>query len=132
MKHRWTGAGGALLLVAAVAQDRPATAQGSHDRWRVPITVVALAGPGCAPALGSVRVQAPSRGFRMPPVDRIVAAGERYSDLFNPGMVVRLTATPGPNARFVGWSGACTHDGPQCRIAVDRPRFAAANFCSDG
>jgi hypothetical protein len=46
---------------------------------------------------------------------------------YAPGTSVTLTATPGPESTFTGWSGACTGTGP-CVVKVDRTIDVTATF----
>jgi uncharacterized repeat protein (TIGR02543 family) len=46
---------------------------------------------------------------------------------YNAGIEVAVTATPGANCKFAGWSGACTGTGP-CKVKMDGPRKVTASF----
>jgi hypothetical protein len=48
---------------------------------------------------------------------------------FAGGTPVTLMATPGYNALFTGWSGACTGTGP-CVVTMDAPKSVVATFTS--
>ena len=50
------------------------------------------------------------------------------SQAYNPGAVVTLTATPGTNARFSSWTGACTGTSPTCTVAMTEQRQVTAGF----
>ena len=44
------------------------------------------------------------------------------------GSTVGLTATPGPGAKFAGWSGACTGTTPTCTVSMDASKQISARF----
>ena len=46
---------------------------------------------------------------------------------YNAGTDVSVTATPGTNCKFAGWSGACTGTGP-CKVKMDSPKKVTASF----
>ena len=46
---------------------------------------------------------------------------------YDAGTVVLLTATPGTNATFQGWTGACTGNG-DCMVTMDQARMVTATF----
>ncbi len=41
---------------------------------------------------------------------------------------VQLTATPGPNANFTGWTGACSGNNEICNVLMTQARDVTANF----
>ncbi len=41
---------------------------------------------------------------------------------------VQLTATPGPNANFAGWTGACSGNNTICNVLMTQARDVTANF----
>jgi List-Bact-rpt repeat protein/copper binding plastocyanin/azurin family protein len=55
-----------------------------------------------------------------------IACGGACAADFDYGMVVRLTAAPGPGSTFAGWTGACT--GAACALTVTADRAVTATF----
>jgi hypothetical protein len=47
---------------------------------------------------------------------------------FNAGTSVTLTATPGANSTFAGWSGACSGTATTCTVTMNSNRSAQASF----
>jgi hypothetical protein len=47
---------------------------------------------------------------------------------FDTGSQVRLTATPGPGSRLVGWTGACTGAAATCAVTMDAAKTVQAVF----
>ena len=56
-----------------------------------------------------------------------ISCGSVCSAAYASGTVVTLTATPGNNARFVGWFGACSGTGT-CTVTVDNALSVTAAF----
>jgi hypothetical protein len=52
------------------------------------------------------------------------------SEGFDEGANVTLTATPAATARFVGWSGACTGQLPNCTVSMASAKSVVANFAA--
>lgn len=50
------------------------------------------------------------------------------SAFYPPGKRVTLLATPAPNSRFAGWTGACTGASNKCELPVDSAKEAFAHF----
>lgn len=50
------------------------------------------------------------------------------SESYSAKETITLTAEPGANAKFVGWSGACTGVSLQCTVNMDYPRGVRALF----
>ena len=48
--------------------------------------------------------------------------------LFRAGTTVSVTARPSANSFFAGWSGACSGDGPLCRVAIAGDTSVSARF----
>lgn len=46
--------------------------------------------------------------------------------------VVTLTATPGANSMFIGWSGDCVGSSATCQLAMTKERSISAAFALDG
>jgi hypothetical protein len=59
-----------------------------------------------------------------------ISCGEDCTHLFNPDVVVQLTATPDPGSRFMGWSGPCTGFG-YCYIYMGEARTVTAHFLAN-
>jgi hypothetical protein len=65
---------------------------------------------------------------------RVVSAGPGVdcttscTALFGTNAVVQLTATPEPNAAFMGWSGACSGSGPTCTVTMDAAKSVGLTF----
>jgi hypothetical protein len=58
-----------------------------------------------------------------------IDCGTTCSARFSAGASVTLTATPAPDSRFVGWSGACTGSGT-CALTMDAAKAVTATFNS--
>ena len=56
-----------------------------------------------------------------------IDCGSDCSNDYDHGIDVTLTATPGSNSDFAGWSGACSGIGT-CVVTMDQPRTATATF----
>jgi hypothetical protein len=48
--------------------------------------------------------------------------------LFDTGLQVRLTATPGSGSRFSGWTGGCTGTATTCTVTMDAAKSVQAAF----
>jgi hypothetical protein len=63
--------------------------------------------------------------------DSYISCGSACSAQYAAGSTVDLTATPGPNSTFVGWSGACSGTGNSCAVTNGVPgssQTATATF----
>jgi hypothetical protein len=60
-----------------------------------------------------------------------ISCGADCSELYAPGTVVSLTATPALGSSFAGWSGGCAGIG-NCLVAMDADISVAAGFDSGG
>jgi predicted outer membrane repeat protein len=49
-------------------------------------------------------------------------------EIYAGGTQVNLTASPGPNASFAGWSGACNSGSGICSLTMNQPRSVTAAF----
>ncbi|HEY6926209.1 MAG TPA: S8 family serine peptidase, partial [Steroidobacteraceae bacterium] len=47
---------------------------------------------------------------------------------FNPATLVTLTANPGPDSTFTGWSGACAGSANPCQVTLTSAKSITANF----
>jgi alpha-tubulin suppressor-like RCC1 family protein len=47
---------------------------------------------------------------------------------FRDGTIVSLSVVPNESVRFGSWAGACSGTTPMCRVTLDRPLSAIANF----
>jgi len=56
-----------------------------------------------------------------------IACGKDCSQVYPAGTVVTLVATPGKNAEFVGWGGACSGTGP-CSLTLGAAKSVSATF----
>jgi hypothetical protein len=56
-----------------------------------------------------------------------ISCGSVCSAAYASGTVVTLTATPGNNARFVGWFGGCSGTGT-CTVTLDHASSVTAAF----
>jgi hypothetical protein len=56
-----------------------------------------------------------------------IKCGVDCSEAYTTGTIVTLTAKPGPNSAFGGWSGACIGTGP-CALTMDADRAVTATF----
>lgn len=56
-----------------------------------------------------------------------IDCGSDCSEMFNENSVVKLTAIPDINSRFVGWSGSCSGTG-DCEINMNSNKNVTANF----
>ena len=54
--------------------------------------------------------------------------GEDCSDHFKPGKKVTLTATPGANNLFMGWTGDCSGQSERARVTLDAAKTCTATF----
>lgn len=59
-----------------------------------------------------------------------IDCGSSCSAQMPAGTVVTLTATPGANSTFTGWSGACSGSGT-CSVTMDRARNVVAGFAAN-
>jgi len=50
------------------------------------------------------------------------------NDDYDNGTIVTLTATPGANYTFTGWSGACSGTNTTCQVTMDQAQDATATF----
>jgi hypothetical protein len=50
------------------------------------------------------------------------------ADDFDEDTIVVLSAHPGPNSDFTGWSGACTGTATSCQVTMDDPESVNATF----
>ena len=57
-----------------------------------------------------------------------VACGSTCSSSFVSGSSVVLTESPGSNAAFSGWSGACSGTGSTCSVTMDAAKSVTAAF----
>ena len=57
-----------------------------------------------------------------------IDCGSACSEDYDYGTEVTLTATPGPNSKFVGWSGDCSGTSTTCTVAMSQARTVEANF----
>jgi galactose oxidase-like protein/List-Bact-rpt repeat protein/Kelch motif protein len=57
-----------------------------------------------------------------------IACGSSCTATYSSGTVVTLTATPGKNQRFTGWSGACTGTVPTCSVTMNAHKNVGAAF----
>jgi alpha-tubulin suppressor-like RCC1 family protein len=48
--------------------------------------------------------------------------------VFSDGAVTTLTANPSPGAIFMGWSGACSGNGPTCAVTMNANKTVTATF----
>jgi hypothetical protein len=59
-----------------------------------------------------------------------ISCGVSCSAVYAPGSVVTLTATPNRNARFVGWSDACSGASTTCTLTMNAAKSVTARFAS--
>ncbi|MFL5311900.1 MAG: InlB B-repeat-containing protein [Myxococcales bacterium] len=57
-----------------------------------------------------------------------ITCGADCSEPYNLDTVVTLTATPGANSVFSGWSGACSGASPTCDVTMDVAKSVTASF----
>ena len=57
-----------------------------------------------------------------------IDCGQDCAQSYDPGTEVTLTATPGDNATFTGWSGACSNAAGACTVTMDQVRNVTARF----
>ena len=57
-----------------------------------------------------------------------IDCGSTCSEDYDYGTEVTLTATPGPNSEFGGWSGACSGAATSCTVAMSQARTVDAAF----
>src|SRR2546426_6850089 len=57
-----------------------------------------------------------------------ITCGSICSASFNTGTTVTLTATPGTQARFKGWSGACSGTTTTCTVTMNDNLSVTATF----
>ena len=62
----------------------------------------------------------------------VLECGEVCARMFGQGTTVVLTATPGSDAIFDGWSGCDATDGEQCTVTMTRAHFVTAHFSAMG
>jgi pimeloyl-ACP methyl ester carboxylesterase len=59
--------------------------------------------------------------------DGMINCGSTCNKSYYPGAPVSLSATPGANSVFTGWSGACTGS-DTCIVAMDKAKSVSASF----
>ncbi len=57
-----------------------------------------------------------------------LACPGQCSDSLIAGATLEVSATPGPDSTFTGWSGACTGSKPVCTLALDQALELTAHF----
>src|SRR5262249_53327438 len=57
-----------------------------------------------------------------------ITCGADCGELYPPGTVVTLTATPDPGSTFAGWSGACTGVASPCTVTMSAGQAVTATF----
>jgi hypothetical protein len=57
-----------------------------------------------------------------------INCGSTCTATYPSGTQVTLTATPGRNQQFVGWSGACTGTAATCTVTMDADKSVGASF----
>jgi hypothetical protein len=57
-----------------------------------------------------------------------INCGSDCSENYLEGSSVTLTATPGADSRFGGWSGACSGTATTCQVSLDSPKTVTATF----
>ena len=57
-----------------------------------------------------------------------INCGSTCTATYSSGTSVTLTATPGRNQQFVGWSGACTGTAVTCAVTMDGDKSVSASF----
>lgn len=106
----WSGAcGGSGACALSMTEARQVTAQFQAGSYTLSVT-------RAGNATGSVT--AASGGL---------SCGDVCSATYTGGSTVSLTATPGPNARFAGWGGACSGTG-SCVVGMVAARHVTATF----
>lgn len=61
-----------------------------------------------------------------------IDCGNDCSEDFTAGTAVTLTATPGVDALFDAWGGACGGSNQDCTVTLDQPRSVFASFSNAG
>ena len=64
--------------------------------------------------------------------DSLIKCGNKCVASYDEGTQVTLTATPGSNAVFTGWLGACTGTAPTCAVPANGHVQVYATFVSSG
>ena len=59
-----------------------------------------------------------------------VNGGADFLTAFDPGTIVRLTATPDAKSKFVGWSGDVNDSANTVTITLDTSKYLVANFAA--
>lgn len=89
------------------------------------ITVTAPIYPGPNATL-TVRITKGSGKITSAPAG--IDCGDSCNYAFTKKMTVRLTATPAPGSKFLGWSGACTGKKLSCAVKLTSNKLARAKF----